>query len=211
MIKNIIFDIGGVLTRFDPNDYLSPFGFDKEKSKALNFAIFKSPVWKDYMVGKIDKNKFKEFVVYNNKKLKKEIEFILDEKNAPKLLPPLTEGIEFLKTMKREGYKIYILSNIVGASLEYFKNTFTDVIDIIDGGVYSCEVGLQKPDEKIFELVLKNYHLVPSETLFLDDSLKNVEKACSLNIVGHLCQPLKRDGVFEEIIKTHNLIDGKSL
>ncbi len=135
MIKNIIFDIGGVLTRFDPNDYLSPFGFEEQKSKALNFAIFKSPAWKDYMIGKVDKNQFKEIVIHDNIHLKKEIEFILDDKNTSKLLPPLAEGVEFLKSMKGEGYKIYILSNIVGASLEYFKNNFTDVLDIIDGSL----------------------------------------------------------------------------
>ena len=47
MVRNAIFDIGGVLTAFDPNDYLSPFGFDAEKSKALNQAIFKNENWKD--------------------------------------------------------------------------------------------------------------------------------------------------------------------
>ena len=211
MIKNIIFDIGGVLTRFDPNDYLSPFGFEEEKSKALNFAIFKSPAWKDYMVGKIDKNQYKEIVIHDNAALKKEIEFILDDKNASKLLPPLTEGVEFLKAMKKEGYKIYILSNIVGGSLEYFKNNFTDVLELIDGGVYSCEVRLRKPDEKIFKFLLNRYNLTPSETLFLDDSFKNIEMARSLNIVGHLCQPLKAEGVFEEIAQKYDLINEKSL
>ena len=211
MIKNIVFDIGGVLTRFDPNDYLSPFGFEEEKSRALNFAIFKSPAWKDYMIGKIDKNKFKEIVARENENIRQEVEFVLDDKNTSKLLPPLEEGVQFLKSMKREGYNIYILSNIVGASLEYFKNTFQDVLECVTGGVYSCEVGLRKPDDKIFEYLINKYNLVPSETLFLDDSLKNIEKACSLNIIGHHCLPLKKEGVFEEVAQKYNLFHEKTL
>ncbi len=41
MIKNIIFDIGGVLTRFDPNDFLSAFDINTGNSKEISNAIFK--------------------------------------------------------------------------------------------------------------------------------------------------------------------------
>ncbi len=207
MIKNIVFDIGGVITRFDPNDYLSPFGFDKDKSKALNEAIFKGVAWKDYMVGKIDKNQYKKMVVEENLHLKDYIEYILDDKNTSKLLPPLKEGVEFCKAMKKKGYNIYILSNIVGASLEYFKNSFEEVTECLSGAVYSCEVGLKKPDEQVFKLLLDRYNLVPSQTLFLDDSFKNVKKARELNINGELCQPLLNKNAFQEIAQKYNLIN----
>ncbi len=71
MIKNIIFDIGGVLTEFDPNDYLSPFGFDQELSCTLSEAIFKNQFWKSYMVGHISPSQFKRAVITAHPELKK--------------------------------------------------------------------------------------------------------------------------------------------
>ncbi len=205
MIKNVVFDIGGVLTKFDPNDYLSPFEFEKKKSLQLNNAIFKSPAWRDYIIGKVDKNQFKEIVIRANANLREEIAFVLSDENTKKLLPPLDEGIALLKELKGRGYNIYILSNIVGASLEYFKKSFEDVTQLLSGGIYSCEVGLHKPDEKIFNLLLNRYNLKPQETMFLDDSFKNVEAAKALGINGILCQPLKDVTAFENVKK---FIDG---
>lgn len=199
MIKNAIFDIGGVLTAFDPNDYLSPFGFDDEKSKALNQAIFKNDSWKDYMIGKINKQQFKQIVLSKNPDLKNDIEYILADENTNKLLPPLKEGIEFLKNCKRAGLRIFILSNIVEASLEYFKSEFTDVTSILEGGVYSCEVGMKKPDKKIYEFLLKKYDLKPEECVFFDDTQKNIDAACELGFKGLLCAPLKQKECFKDI------------
>lgn len=201
MLKNAVFDIGGVLTVFDPNDYLSPFGIEPEKAEVLNKAIFQSPHWKDYMIGKINKQQFKSLVCLENPGLKKEIENVLADENTHKLLPPLSSGIEFLKSCKRAGLKIYILSNIVEASLEYFKSSFKDVTSILDGGVYSCEVGMRKPDENIYKLLLNKFGLVPEETVFFDDSQRNIDAACKIGIEGMLCVPLKQEGIFEELEK----------
>ena len=199
MLKNAIFDIGGVLTVFDPNDYLAPFGIEADKAEALNMAIFQSPHWKDYMIGKVNKEQFKSFVCLENPDLKVEIQNILADENTHKLLPPLNEGIEFLKKCKRAGLRVFILSNIVEASLEYFNSSFKEVTDILDGGIYSCEVGMRKPDEKIYKYILEKYDIKPEETVFFDDSQRNVDAACKLGINGILCVPLKHEGVFKDL------------
>lgn len=199
MIKNIIFDIGGVLTEFDPNDFLSPFGFDEETSKTLSNAIFKNEFWKSYIVGKISSTQFKSACININPQLKEQIEYVLDKKNVSKMLPKLAKGVSFLKKMKADGYRIYILSNIVEDSKLYFKENFQEVTQILDGAVYSCEVHLKKPDEEIFKLLLRNYDLRPQECLFLDDSKKNIEKAKELGILSVLCQPMLNGEVFEKV------------
>lgn len=134
MIKNIIFDIGGVLTGFDPNDYLGPFNFDEQTSKALSNAIFKNENWKKYMIGEISSTEFKRLAVQANPTLKAQIEFVLAPENTYKMLPRLEEGISFLKNMKLAGHNIYILSNIVDDSLSYFKSNFGDVTKLLSGG-----------------------------------------------------------------------------
>ena len=199
MIKNVIFDIGGVLTEFDPNDYLKSFALDDEKAKRLSKAIFKDALWKPYMTGDVSAEEFKKNVILNNPDLKQEIIYALAKENAYKMLPPLFEGIDFLKSLKDNGYNVYVLSNIVQDSLDYFKENFEDVTSVIDGAVYSCEAHLRKPDEKIYKMILDKYDLKPSETLFLDDSERNVNSANKLGIVGKVCQPVLNPYAFEEI------------
>lgn len=201
MIKNIIFDIGGVLTEFDPNDYLGAFGFEGEKANTLSHAIFRNSLWKEYMVGNVSPDEFKANVIKENSQYKDEIEFILAKENTYKLLPPLQDGIDFLLKVKKEGYNIFILSNIVKDSLDYFKSNFKDVTSVLSGAVYSCEVGLKKPDEKIYSLILDRYNLESEETLFLDDQEKNIGNAEKLGIVAVAIQPMLKEGEFERIKK----------
>lgn len=204
MIKNVIFDIGGVLTEFDPNDYLKAFGYDDFKAEKVSKAIFKDVLWKTYMIGDVTPEEFKNSVISNNPDLKDEIAFALAKENAHKMLPPLYEGIKFLRNLKEQGFNVYVLSNIVQDSLDYFKENFKSVTDVIDGAVYSCEAHLRKPDIKIYELIMSKYKLNPEETLFLDDSERNVKAACQLKIIGLTCQPVVKE---EEFKKVKNFIE----
>lgn len=199
MIKNIIFDIGGVLTKFDPNDYLSPFGFDPKTASTLSEAIFKNQFWKSYMVGQISPSQFKRAILNANPSLKNEVEFVLDKSNTAKMLPRLESGVKFLLDMKAQGYNIFILSNIVENSLLYFKSSFPDVCKVISGAIYSCEAHLKKPDERIYNILTKKYNLTPAECLFLDDSEKNVQAAKNVGMKSILCQPTTQKDAFSNV------------
>ncbi len=52
-----------------------------------------------------------------------------------------------------------------------------DFLPLMDGGVFSCDVKLIKPDRKIYECITKKYNLVPSECVFIDDIERNVKAA----------------------------------
>ena len=54
----------------------------------------------------------------------------------------------------------------------------------MDGGLFSYEVQLIKPDRWIYEELLRRYQISPEEAVFFDDSLPNIETACSLGIHG---------------------------
>ena len=66
----------------------------------------------------------------------------------------------------------------VFGSVSSFEGLFEEVY-------YSHEVGIRKPDPKIFDKVLKAHSLKPEETLFVDDSIQHVESAKTLGIVTH--------------------------
>ena len=82
-------------------------------------------------------------------------------------------------------YLLYILSNITEESYEYVKSSIP-LEEIFEGGVYSYQENVLKPDKRIYEIIVNRYHLNPEETLFFDDRQRNVDAACEIGIKGVL-------------------------
>ncbi|MBQ4401784.1 MAG: HAD-IA family hydrolase, partial [Synergistaceae bacterium] len=80
----------------------------------------------------------------------------------------------WLKSLKSRGYRLLYLSNYS----RYVMNCNPDVLDflpLMDGGIFSCDVKLIKPDRRIYEALAEKYSLKPSECVFIDDLERNVK------------------------------------
>ena len=167
MIKNIIFDIGGIILD-DSDDNLS-----KVLGEDLSSLISKihGPIFKEYLAGKIDYssylNSFKNDFDYEK------IKYLLSKDNFYKTLPLLKNNYDYIKSLKNKGYILYLLSNITKESYEYLK-TIIDIDSIFDGGVYSYQENILKPSKEIFELIVNRYNLNKDETIYFDDMNKNI-------------------------------------
>ena len=93
---------------------------------------------------------------------------------------------------------MYLLSNTNSIHLKYFKKLFIKLTGkpLLDAyfnkAWYSNEVGLRKPGAAIFEFALKEENLVAAETLFIDDTLINIETAQKLGFKTHHLLPTER-------------------
>ena len=182
MIKNVIFDLGRVLVNFYPLAYLEELGFDENKKNILNNIIFESKEWYEYDRGFYLHNKdIEKKLITDNPKLEKEIKRVLNE-DWVKIHTVKEETVEYLKSLKNEGKKIYILSNLSKDSFDFISKL--DFFKYVDGGVYSYEIKVCKPDNEIYKTILEKYNLVPEETVFLDDKLENIEAANRFGIHG---------------------------
>ena len=167
MIKNIIFDIGGIILD-DSDDNLS-----KVLGEDVSSLISKihGPIFKEYLAGKIDYssylNSFKNDFDYEK------IKYLLSKDNFYKTLPLLKNNYDYIKSLKNKGYNLYLLSNITKESYEYLK-TIIDIDSIFDGGVYSYQENILKPSKEIFELLVCRYNLNKNETIYFDDMNKNI-------------------------------------
>ncbi|CDE14043.1 epoxide hydrolase domain-like phosphatase [Clostridium sp. CAG:470] len=112
MIKNIIFDIGGVLLEYNPKTYLDKLNIKEEKRKDLNDIIFHNEKWRDCLNGLITNDELIKYLSNVNPKYKEEIKEILSKDNLKYMLPPKRDMIESYKELKQKGYKIYLCSNI---------------------------------------------------------------------------------------------------
>ncbi|MBQ1300039.1 MAG: HAD-IA family hydrolase [Erysipelotrichaceae bacterium] len=77
-------------------------------------------------------------------------------------------------------YDLYLLSNMSFPEKEHFVSE--PVYPLFKGTLFSCDAGLLKPDPAIYQLLLDRHGLKPEETLFFDDSDRNVETARALGI-----------------------------
>lgn len=174
LIKNIIFDIGGVLFDYNPKTYLDKLGFDIEKQKELNNIIFKSPLFKECLNGNISMEELIYKITKNNMEYENEIFQILDSNNLHYMMPPINKILRYYNTLRSGGYNIYLLSNITLQTYEYIDST-TDVIKNANGGIYSCFEHVTKPNRKIFDILVDRYSLIPKECVYIDDSVRNIK------------------------------------
>ena len=82
--------------------------------------------------------------------------------------------VEFINARKAEGKTLFLLSNTNGIHVPFFEKTYP-VFELFDQRIYSHEVGLMKPDPRIYELVKETLPFLPNRTIYIDDLPANCE------------------------------------
>ena len=198
-IKNIVFDLGGVLIDFKPQLYLEHIGFDKNDVQLFYKIVFCGEEWNMYNKSIYSEEDVRINLIQHYPEYKTQINKIFDNIDYSYILFLKKDTSDYLKMKKNKGYNIYILSDLSVDSFNYNKQF--DFFNYIDGGVYSFEIGSTKPSKKNYEELLKKYNLNDLETVFIDDNLENVKMANSLGIKGIQFTTLED---LKKILKTLN-------
>jgi HAD superfamily hydrolase (TIGR01509 family) len=192
-IKNIIFDLGGVIINLD--NQLTEDGFVSLGAKSFREYFghgHAASFFKDYEAGKMDDREFigalKELTGITASDAE-----IVRAWNALLLdFPP--ERIQLLKELGKR-YRIFLFSNTnamhLAALRQIYQDTFGD--NGLDGhfekAYYSHILGLRKPDPESYRQILLENGLKASETLFVDDALINIEGAKAAGLKGLFLEP----------------------
>lgn len=89
--------------------------------------------------------------------------------------------IQFLKENRSKVYKLAIISNMTRDTLVFMRDHF-DWLELFDELIFSCDLGINKPDKRIYEACLNKLDLPPYECLFVDDSASNIKGALEAGI-----------------------------
>lgn len=184
--KAIIFDFGGVILNIDYNKTSKAF---QELGVSHFDDIYSqknaNPLFKALEEGKINEEEF-----YNAFKNSTDTPLtdqqIVDAWNAM-LLRFREEALHTLKAI-RSKYKLFLLSNTNLIHQNAFNKIYEEqigegsLLGYFDKVYYSHEIGYRKPDKEAYEIVLKENNLLPAETLFIDDSIQNIEAAKALGM-----------------------------
>lgn len=194
-IKNLIFDLGGVIINLD--NRLTEKAFVEMGVPHFREYFghgFAASFFKDYEVGKLGDAEFIE-------ELKKLTGLALPDAtliegwNALLLdFPP--QRIELLKKLKSR-YRLFLFSNTNALHMErlnqIYRQTFGEekLDDLFEKTYYSHLLGLRKPGLESFQYIIAENNLIPSQTLFIDDALVNVEGAKAAGLAGYFLEPGK--------------------
>ncbi|MCF7567990.1 HAD family phosphatase [Sabulilitoribacter arenilitoris] len=186
-IKNIVFDLGGVIMNLNVPKTIEEF----ERLGITNIINrtghhYTDSVFYDFEIGKVSEFEFIE-KLRKMSSLQPSSEEIQNAWNAMILNMP-QERIECLINLK-EKYNIYLLSNTNSIHQKKFLNEVNkennfSFNNLFIKAYYSHELGIRKPDEKVFRFVLKDSNLNAEETLFIDDSIDNIRVAEKAGIKG---------------------------
>ena len=179
-IKNIIFDLGGVILNIDIK--LTEKALEEMGIKNFSQYLHQSHLisfFKQYEVGQIDDSAFigKIQSLYGNAVTE---EAVINAWNALLLdFPP--ERIELLQRLKKK-YRLFLLSNTNAIHYRQFqqqlyKQTGYYLEDLFEKTYYSHTIGLCKPDVAAYQFVINENNLDPAETIFIDDTEVNMSGA----------------------------------
>lgn len=181
MIRNIVFDIGNVLTDFRWREFLEDKGFDDCMIDRIAKASVLSPVWDELDRGEWDTNRIMREFIRMDPDIEKELHMAYDDISG--IVRLRDYAISWVQELKAKGYSVYYLSN-------FNEKAYLDCPDCLaflpytDGGILSYQEKLIKPDRRIYELLLTRFHLKAEECVFLDDTEKNVEAAIECGFHG---------------------------
>jgi len=175
MIHSVIFDIGMVLVNFCWQDMLKELGFEGETFEKVADATMRNPLWQDFDRGTWPTDELIRRFVSNAPEYKNEIETVFQ--NMDKIVTLYDYSMDWIRQLKADGYKVYILSNI--PELVHLDNLDDKLrfLKEVDGAVLSYQEQLLKPERRIYEVLCERYGIVPEQAVFFDDKLENVEAA----------------------------------
>ena len=181
MIDTVLFDIGTVLVEFQWQQYLCRMVADPKERQMIDDVMFQSGLWDEVDRGVWTEQEVLDAFFARVPQYREDIQRIYD--NIGTSLIKNAYADNWIDEMKARGLRVLFLSNYARYIIDKVPESFT-FLEKMDGGVFSCDVHLLKPDPAIYRCLLEKYQLKAEECIFVDDLRANAEGACSVGIHG---------------------------
>ena len=184
MIRNVVFDFGQVMVRFEPSYMVGKYVSDKRDAALLEAVIFDRLYWDRLDAGTITDE---EVVSACLARLPERLHAFVPEiyynwiYNIPEI-----NGMRRLVNDLKENYglRVFLLSNISLYFAEHAKEI--PILSSFDRCVFSAVCKSVKPDRAIFEHLCESCGILAEDTVFIDDNEKNIRGAEAFGIKGVL-------------------------
>lgn len=180
MIKNIIFDIGGVLFSYRCKEMLMSYGLPDKESEKVAALLFDDPLWAELDIAGRDREEaitteyMEKYPDYAEA-----IHWFFH--HTEQMQVPRKNIWNLVHKIKEQGYRMYLLSNYPETLFEIHTED-ADFMKDMDGGVISYQIHEAKPDPVIYRHLLDKYSLNPEECLYFDALAQNTKAAEAFGI-----------------------------
>lgn len=176
---NIVFDLGGVVFKWQPDTIIKSAFEDSEIQKLVRKEVFEHPDWIELDRGTLSFQRAVDRGARRTRLPAEEIAQLLH--SVPKFLTPIEETIELIHQLANTANRLYVLSNMHLASIEHLQQQY-GIWKMFHGIVISSRIQMVKPERQIYEHLLNRYQLKPTETVFIDDMQENLAAASLMDI-----------------------------
>jgi putative hydrolase of the HAD superfamily len=178
--KAVVFDLGNVVLDWNIDRILSSMSLEPAERNSLRAELFMHNDWVDLDHGKHTEKSVVAKVCARSSLSRETVENALSA--ARYSLSEIEETIHLMREISDKGIRMYCLSNMSRETYDHIKDNsfFTMFSGVLISGMEGCI----KPNEDIFHLLLDRFDLNPVNTIFIDDSIANVETANRLGIHG---------------------------
>lgn len=178
-MRNVIFDLGGVVFDWNPDAILAGCYADPGLRATLKAAVFQHEDWLLMDRGVLTEAdaiaRFESRTGRSTQELAKLLDAVRDS------LKPKSDTVALIERLSQRGVPLYCLSNMPAATFAHLKQRH-DFWPAFRGIVISGEIQLMKPEPQIFEYLLRRYDIDPADTVFVDDHEPNVDAARALGM-----------------------------
>ena len=182
-LENIVFDLGGVLVDWDPK-YLYNKVFDHNENRVSSFLS--QVCTSEWNVEQDAGRSLADATQFLVEKFPEEEAYIrmYYDRWEEMLRGEIKGTVTLLEDLKsRNEHNLFALTNWSAETFPIALERF-DFLGLFEGIVVSGEERTRKPFHKIYEILFDRYNIDPSTSIFIDDSLHNVEAAVELGMKG---------------------------
>ncbi|HJT62953.1 MAG TPA: HAD family phosphatase [Burkholderiales bacterium] len=176
---NLIFDLGGVVVRWDPAAIIASVFQDQKLRAKAREGVFEHADWLELDRGTLGREDAIRRAAQRTGIDAAELTRLLIA--VPPSLVPIPQTVELLYRLKAGGYPLYCLSNMHLASIEHLERE-QKFFEVFTGRVISCRLNLCKPEPAIYRHALQTYGLRAEDTVFIDDVEVNIQAAAKVGL-----------------------------
>jgi len=174
VVRNVIFDLGGVVLDWNPAAIVALIEPVPERQAALRHALFGHADWRLFDRGGLTEPELIQRLRSRLGSTQAEVEAILDAIRNSLVEKP--ETVTLLRALQGRGTPLYCLSNMPAAIYTHLRQRH-DFWDAFSGIVISGEIQMMKPEPEVFMHLLDTFGLRAEESVFIDDLPANIESA----------------------------------
>jgi len=178
-VRNVIFDLGGVLLDWNPDKILQGFYSDPALRALLKSELFLHPEWQAHDRGALRETELIESVRGRTGRPNAEVSALLHVVRESLVTKP--ETVALLRSLHRRGVPLYCLSNMPVSVYAHVRLRH-EFWDAFSGIVISGKVKMMKPEREMFEHLLTRFKLDPRQTVLVDDLTPNIEGARAVGL-----------------------------